>query len=76
VLCYRVMGLLPVLCCRVVRSLAEDFQAESEVCLIVLHLEVRVHCFFHLIPLAKQVIVFIFVVCQIIALRTHKASCG
>ncbi|ELT88409.1 hypothetical protein CAPTEDRAFT_172210 [Capitella teleta] len=35
-------------------SLSQDFVDLSETCLLVLHLEVRVLCFYYLIPLAKQ----------------------
>ncbi|XP_056429153.1 LOW QUALITY PROTEIN: exocyst complex component 4 [Hyla sarda] len=35
-------------------ELANSFQDMSDRCLLVLHLEVRVHCFHYLIPLAKQ----------------------
>ncbi|CAH1783447.1 unnamed protein product [Owenia fusiformis] len=35
-------------------SLATDFEEISEVCILVLHLEVRVHCFYYLMPVAKQ----------------------
>jgi len=36
------------------QSLSKDFSALSEVCLLVLHLEVRVHCFYYLKPISKQ----------------------
>uniref|UniRef100_A0A8B9JQU5 Exocyst complex component Sec8 n=1 Tax=Astyanax mexicanus TaxID=7994 RepID=A0A8B9JQU5_ASTMX len=35
-------------------DLSRSFQDIADRCLLVLHLEVRVHCFHHLIPLAKQ----------------------
>ncbi|NXI41382.1 EXOC4 protein, partial [Galbula dea] len=35
-------------------ELARTFQEMADRCLLVLHLEVRVHCFHYLIPLAKQ----------------------
>ncbi|XP_048465947.1 exocyst complex component 4-like [Rhincodon typus] len=35
-------------------DLAKSFQEMADRCLLVLHLEVRVHCFHYLIPLAKQ----------------------
>ncbi|XP_026547124.1 exocyst complex component 4-like, partial [Notechis scutatus] len=35
-------------------DLARSFQEMADSCLLVLHLEVRVHCFHYLIPLAKQ----------------------
>ncbi|KAI5618024.1 exocyst complex component 4, partial [Silurus asotus] len=35
-------------------DLARSFQDIADRCLLVLHLEVRVHCFHYLIPLAKQ----------------------
>ncbi|XP_066038749.1 exocyst complex component 4 isoform X1 [Chamaea fasciata] len=35
-------------------ELARSFQEMADRCLLVLHLEVRVHCFHYLIPLAKQ----------------------
>jgi len=33
---------------------AREFEALAEICLLVLHLEVRVHCFYYLLPVAKQ----------------------
>lgn len=35
-------------------SLVKDFQDLAEICLLLLHLEVRVHCFYYLLPVAKQ----------------------
>ncbi|XP_071827721.1 exocyst complex component 4-like [Apostichopus japonicus] len=35
-------------------SLAKDFRSLSDTCLLVLHLEVRLHCFFYLLPVTKQ----------------------
>lgn len=35
-------------------ELAEDFQDVADTCLLVLHLEVRVHCFFYLLPVTIQ----------------------
>ncbi|CAM9367478.1 exocyst complex component 4 isoform X1 [Lampetra fluviatilis] len=35
-------------------GLTREFQDMADRCLLVLHLEVRVHCFYYLIPLAKQ----------------------
>ncbi|XP_074831865.1 exocyst complex component 4 [Carettochelys insculpta] len=35
-------------------ELSKSFQEMADRCLLVLHLEVRVHCFHYLIPLAKQ----------------------
>ncbi|XP_060578510.1 exocyst complex component 4-like [Ruditapes philippinarum] len=35
-------------------SLVKDFQDLAEICLLLLHLEVRVHCFYYLMPVAKQ----------------------
>lgn len=35
-------------------ELAKDFEDLADTCLLVLHLEVRVHCFFHLVPLGRQ----------------------
>ncbi|XP_030071906.1 exocyst complex component 4 [Microcaecilia unicolor] len=35
-------------------ELAKSFQEMADRCLLILHLEVRVHCFHYLIPLAKQ----------------------
>ena len=32
-------------------SLAKEFEELADVCLLVLHLEVRVHCFYYLMPL-------------------------
>ena len=31
-----------------------ELQGQAQLCLLVLHLEVRVHCFYHLMPLAKS----------------------
>ncbi|KAK3096041.1 hypothetical protein FSP39_022371 [Pinctada imbricata] len=36
------------------KMLVKDFQDLAEVCLLLLHLEVRVHCFYFLLPVAKQ----------------------
>ncbi|CAI9732804.1 exocyst complex component 4 isoform X2 [Octopus vulgaris] len=36
------------------KSLVTDFQNLAEICLLLLHLEVRVHCFYYLLPVAKQ----------------------
>ncbi|XP_070211781.1 exocyst complex component 4-like isoform X2 [Littorina saxatilis] len=36
------------------RSLVQDFRDLAEVCLLLLHLEVRVHCFYYLLPVTKQ----------------------
>ncbi|KAK3603022.1 hypothetical protein CHS0354_037770 [Potamilus streckersoni] len=35
-------------------TLVKDFKDLAEVCLLLLHLEVRVHCFYYLMPVAKQ----------------------
>ncbi|XP_050406103.1 exocyst complex component 4 [Patella vulgata] len=35
-------------------KLVQDFQDLAEICLLLLHLEVRVHCFYYLLPVAKQ----------------------
>uniref|UniRef100_A0A131XK69 Exocyst complex component Sec8 n=1 Tax=Hyalomma excavatum TaxID=257692 RepID=A0A131XK69_9ACAR len=35
-------------------ELARDFQEIADTCLLVLHLEVRVHCFFYLLPVTIQ----------------------
>ena len=40
---------------RSLRSLVQDFRDLAEVCLLLLHLEVRVHCFYYLLPVTKQV---------------------
>ncbi|XP_068208979.1 exocyst complex component 4-like isoform X1 [Palaemon carinicauda] len=34
-------------------SLAKDFEELAHTCLLVLHLEVRLHCFFYLLPIAR-----------------------
>nr|XP_045594627.1 exocyst complex component 4-like isoform X1 [Procambarus clarkii] len=34
-------------------SLAKDFEELAHTCLLVLHLEVRLHCFFYLLPVAR-----------------------
>lgn len=36
------------------RELAKEFEDLADTCLLVLHLEVRVHCFYHLVPLGRQ----------------------
>ncbi|XP_063434592.1 exocyst complex component 4-like isoform X4 [Mytilus trossulus] len=36
------------------KMLVKDFQDLAEICLLLLHLEVRVHCFYFLLPVAKQ----------------------
>ncbi|XP_056004914.1 exocyst complex component 4-like isoform X9 [Ostrea edulis] len=36
------------------KNLVKDFQDLAEICLLLLHLEVRVHCFYFLLPVAKQ----------------------
>ncbi|KAL3187609.1 hypothetical protein MRX96_025099 [Rhipicephalus microplus] len=36
------------------KELAKDFQEIADTCLLVLHLEVRVHCFFYLLPVTIQ----------------------
>ncbi|XP_012937750.1 exocyst complex component 4 isoform X3 [Aplysia californica] len=36
------------------KSLVQDFKDLAEICLLLLHLEVRVHCFYYLLPVAKQ----------------------
>jgi len=35
-------------------ELAKEFEDTADTCLLVLHLEVRVHCFHHLVPLGRQ----------------------
>ena len=35
-------------------ELAKDFEDLADTCLLVLHLEVRVHCFYHWVPLGRQ----------------------
>lgn len=35
-------------------ELAKDFEDLADTSLLVLHLEARVHCFYHLVPLGKQ----------------------
>lgn len=41
--------------CSSLKNLVKDFQDLAEICLLLLHLEVRVHCFYFLLPVAKQV---------------------
>ena len=41
--------------CSSLKNLVKDFQDLSEICLLLLHLEVRVHCFYFLLPVARQV---------------------
>ncbi|GFO03009.1 exocyst complex component 4, partial [Plakobranchus ocellatus] len=36
------------------KLLVQDFKDLAEICLLLLHLEVRVHCFYYLLPVAKQ----------------------
>lgn len=35
-------------------SLVKDFLDLSEICLLLIYLEIRVHCFYYLLPVAKQ----------------------
>ncbi|XP_071090012.1 exocyst complex component 4-like [Haliotis cracherodii] len=35
-------------------TLVQDFRDLAEICMLLLHLEVRVHCFYYLLPVAKQ----------------------
>ena len=37
-----------------INQLSRDFEELAETCLLVLHLEVRVHCFYHLLPIAQS----------------------
>ncbi|XP_065316827.1 exocyst complex component 4-like isoform X1 [Gordionus sp. m RMFG-2023] len=37
-----------------IKTFVQDFEELSETCLLVIHLELRVHCFYFLKPLAKQ----------------------
>ena len=46
-----VMPPLPETTINTLISLAKDFEDLGDVCLLVLHLEVRVHCFYYLMPL-------------------------
>uniref|UniRef100_A0A2C9LZQ8 Exocyst complex component Sec8 n=1 Tax=Biomphalaria glabrata TaxID=6526 RepID=A0A2C9LZQ8_BIOGL len=36
------------------KQLVQEFKDLAEICLLLLHLEVRVHCFYYLLPVAKQ----------------------
>lgn len=36
-------------------SMLRDYRELADTCLLVLHIEVRVHCFYYLMPVAKQV---------------------
>ena len=36
-------------------SQAKDFKDLADTCLLVLHLELRLHCFYFLLPVAKHV---------------------
>ena len=45
---------------RSLRSLVQDFRDLAEVCLLLLHLEVRVHCFYYLLPVTKQVCILVY----------------
>ena len=40
---------------RSLTTLAEDFQNISESCLLVLHLEIRCHCFYYLMRVVQEV---------------------
>lgn len=40
---------------RSLTTLAEDFQNISESCLLVLHLEIRCHCFYYLMRTVQEV---------------------
>lgn len=35
-------------------SRLKSLEAKSETCLLMLHLELRVHCFYHLLPLSRS----------------------
>ncbi|KAK3729276.1 hypothetical protein QZH41_008516, partial [Actinostola sp. cb2023] len=41
-------------CCSSLQSLSQDFQRLAETCILVLHLEIRCHCFFYLMPAIRQ----------------------
>lgn len=41
---------------RALQKHAREFEDLADMCLLVLHLEVRVHCFYYLLPVAKQVL--------------------
>ena len=36
-------------------TILDEYRELADTCLLVLHLEVRVHCFYYLMPVAKQV---------------------
>ena len=40
---------------RILNALGQDFQNLAEMCLLVLHLEIRCHCFYFLLQALKQV---------------------
>lgn len=46
--------LAPEECIKALQQHALEFENLAEICLLVLHLEARVHCFFYLLPVAKQ----------------------
>ena len=49
-------------------SVLKDYRELADTCLLVLHIEVRVHCFYYLMPVAKQVCLItnrVFYVCNI-----------
>lgn len=45
---------VPEECIKALQQHACEFENLAEICLLVLHLEVRVHCFYYLLPVAKQ----------------------
>ena len=40
---------------RILNTLGQDFQNLAEMCLLVMHLEIRCHCFYFLLQALKQV---------------------
>jgi exocyst complex component 4 len=41
---------------RILNNLGQDFQNLAEMCLLVLHLEIRCHCFYFLLQALRQVL--------------------
>lgn len=47
-------------------TIVDNYREMADTCLLLLHLEVRVHCFYHLMPVAKQVAMWLisyYVIC-------------
>lgn len=57
----RLMSSWLILFCRILNNLRQDFQNLAEMCLLVLHLEIRCHCFYYLLQALKQVWIFFMI---------------